>query len=69
MPGKFNPRDIKVSLLLTLMVALGPLATDLYLPSLPSLTDTFVTTVSRVQATMSVFIGGFACATVIYGPL
>ena len=64
-----NPKDIKVSLLLTLMVALGPLSTDLYLPSLPSLTETLSTTVSRVQATMSVFIAGFACATVIYGPL
>lgn len=69
MTPKNNPKDIKVTLLLTLMVALGPLSTDLYLPSLPSLTATFDTTISRVQATMSVFIGGFACATVIYGPL
>lgn len=69
MAVEFNPKDIKVSVLLTLMVALGPLSTDLYLPSLPSLTETLSTTVSRVQATMSVFIAGFACATVIYGPL
>lgn len=69
MRANIDPRDIKVTLLLTLMVALGPLSTDLYLPSLPSLTETFTTTVSRVQATMSVFIAGFACATVIYGPL
>jgi len=51
------------------MVALGPLSTDLYLPSLPSLTETLSTSVSRVQATMSAFIAGFAVATVIYGPL
>lgn len=69
MRANIDPRDIKVTLLLTLMVALGPLSTDLYLPSLPSLTDTLSTTVSQVQATMSVFIAGFACATVIYGPL
>lgn len=69
MTTKINPKDIRVTLLLTLMVALGPLSTDLYLPSLPSLTETLQTTVSQVQATMSVFIGGFACATVIYGPL
>lgn len=69
MKANIDPRDIKVTLLLTLMVALGPLSTDLYLPSLPSLTETLSTTVSRVQATMSVFIAGFACATVIYGPL
>lgn len=69
MRANVDPRDIKVTLLLTLMVALGPLSTDLYLPSLPSLTETFSTSVSRVQATMSVFIAGFACATVIYGPL
>ncbi len=66
---KPDPRDIKVTVLLTLMVALGPLSTDLYLPSLPSLTTTFSTSVSQVQATMSVFIAGFAVATVIYGPL
>lgn len=69
MRANVDPRDIKVTLLLTLMVALGPLSTDLYLPSLPSLTETFSTSVSKVQATMSVFIAGFACATVIYGPL
>lgn len=69
MRANIDPRDIKVTLLLTLLVALGPLSTDLYLPSLPSLTETFSTTVSRVQATMSVFIAGFACATVVYGPL
>ncbi|NKB42787.1 MAG: Bcr/CflA family efflux MFS transporter [Alphaproteobacteria bacterium] len=69
MTVELNPKDIKVSVLLTLMVALGPLSTDLYLPSLPSLTETLSTTVSRVQATMSVFIAGFACATIIYGPL
>lgn len=51
------------------MVALGPLSTDLYLPSLPSLTSVFNTSVSRVQATLSVFIAGFAVATLIYGPV
>ncbi len=66
---KPDPRDIKVTVLLTLLVALGPLSTDLYLPSLPSLTSSFQTSVSQVQATMSVFIAGFAIATVIYGPL
>lgn len=69
MTVQINPKDIRVTLLLTLMVALGPLSTDLYLPSLPSLTEIFATSVSQVQATMSVFIDGFACATVIYGPL
>lgn len=67
--NKPDPRDIKVTVLLTLMVALGPLSTDLYLPSLPSLTETFSTSVSQVQATMSVFIAGFAVSTVLYGPL
>lgn len=69
MTEKSNPRSLKVTCLLTLMVAVGPLSTDLYLPSLPSLTTYFATSVSRVQATMSVFIAGFAVATVIYGPL
>ena len=69
MTRDFNPKSLKVTVLLTLMVALGPLSTDLYLPSLPSLTTFFDTTVSQVQATLSVFIAGFAVATMIYGPL
>lgn len=58
-----------LALLLTTLVALGPLSTDLYLPALPGLTQTFDTDVAQVQLTLSVFLAGFAVAQPFYGPL
>lgn len=58
-----------VALVLTALVAYGPLSTDLYLPSLPAMTEAFGTGVSSVQLTLSVFMWGFAVAQLIYGPL
>lgn len=58
-----------LALLLTTLVALGPLSTDLYLPSLPTLAQFFSTDVARVQLTLSVFLAGFAAAQLVYGPL
>jgi DHA1 family bicyclomycin/chloramphenicol resistance-like MFS transporter len=55
--------------LLTTLVALGPLSTDLYVPSLPTLIDVFRTDAARVQLTLSVFLGGFAVAQLAYGAL
>lgn len=58
-----------LAILLTTLVALGPLSTDLYLPALPTLTQIFATDVARVQLTLSVFLAGFAVAQLFYGPL
>lgn len=55
--------------LLTTLVALGPLSTDLYIPSLPTLVSVFRTDASRVQLTLSVFLAGFAVAQLAYGAL
>ncbi len=51
------------------MVIVGPVSIDIFLPSLPDMTRVFATDVSHVQMTMSVFIGGFALAQLILGPL
>ena len=64
-----NPKTPVVSVLLTLAVALGPMSTDFYLPSLPSLVDYFATDVAQVQLTLSVFLTGFAVGQLFYGPL
>jgi DHA1 family bicyclomycin/chloramphenicol resistance-like MFS transporter len=55
--------------LLTTLVALGPLSTDLYLPALPTLARVFATDAAGVQLTLSVFLAGFACGQIFYGPL
>lgn len=55
--------------IITSMVSLGPLATDMYLPALPALTDELSSSVREVQLTLSVFLVGFALAQLIYGPM
>jgi DHA1 family bicyclomycin/chloramphenicol resistance-like MFS transporter len=55
--------------LLTTLVALGPLSTDLYLPALPTLARVFASDAAGVQLTLSVFLAGFACGQIFYGPL
>ncbi|MBB4287550.1 multidrug effflux MFS transporter [Roseospira goensis] len=58
-----------MAVLLTALVAFGPVSTDLYLPSVPAMVDAFDTTVSRAQLTLSVFMAGFAVGMLLYGPL
>ena len=55
--------------LLTLLVAFGPLSTDLYLPSLPSIAAYFATGAAEAQLTLSVFLLGFAGGMLVWGPL
>ena len=64
-----QPESRTVAVLLTCLVAVGPISTDLYLPSLPSLVGVFHTDVAKVQLTLSVFLLGFALSQLIYGPL
>lgn len=64
-----NPTSLACTLAIALLVALGPLATDMYLPALPGLTREFATGSGQVQLTLSLFLAGFALAQIIYGPL
>src|SRR5512147_3311062 len=61
--------SVPVIVLLTVLVALGPISTDLYLPSLPSLMGYFSASEADVQLTLSVFLVGLAASQLIYGPL
>src|SRR3546814_19644451 len=51
------------------MVALGPIASGLDLPALPSIGATFATDNGTVQLTLSVFLADFAVSQLVYGPL
>lgn len=64
-----DPESLTVAMLLTALVAFGPISTDLYLPSLPALRGVFQTDVANVQLTLSVFLVAFAAGQLIYGPL
>ena len=64
-----SPRpSLRVAMLLTTLVALGPLSTDLYLPALPALAQVFASDAAHAQLTLSVFLAGFACGQLFYGP-
>lgn len=66
---RLAPDGFSFRALLTLLVAFGPLSTDLYLPSLPSIATHFAVGAAEAQLTLSVFLLGFAGGTLIWGPL
>ncbi|MFZ5541698.1 MAG: MFS transporter, partial [Pseudomonadota bacterium] len=48
---------------------LQPLATDLYLPTLPGIAAYFDTTVATVQWTLSIFVAAFGAWQLVAGPV
>lgn len=54
---------------LLLLISLGYIATDIYLPSLPSLTTYFHTTDNEVQLTIFSYLLSFSLTPLIFGPL
>lgn len=51
------------------LVAIGPLSTDLYLPSLPAIGRALEADVAATQLTLSVYMAAFALVQIVYGPL
>jgi DHA1 family bicyclomycin/chloramphenicol resistance-like MFS transporter len=56
-------------LFLTLLAALGMLATNMYLASLPTLGRELAATPAQVQLTLTVFLASFAIGQLVIGPL
>ena len=55
--------------LLGALVAFGPLSIDLYLPALPAIAEGLAATPEAVQASITVFLAGFAVGMLFYGPI
>ncbi|BBK38810.1 Bcr/CflA family drug resistance efflux transporter [Allostella sp. ATCC 35155] len=68
-PEAASPPGRWLVVLVTALVALGPVSTDLYLPSLPALTRDLGSDVASAQLTLSLFLVAFACCQLVYGPL
>lgn len=66
---KLRPNTFAMTAVLALMTSLGPLSTDLYLPSLPAIALALDATTSRTQLTLSAFLAGFAVGQIFYGSL
>ncbi|MEO0318895.1 MAG: hypothetical protein RL404_2572 [Pseudomonadota bacterium] len=58
-----------ILVLVTAMLMMQPLSTDLYLASLPSLATVFNVPVSTVQLTLTLFVISFGSAQLLVGPL
>ncbi|WP_323118427.1 Bcr/CflA family multidrug efflux MFS transporter [Burkholderia alba] len=61
--------DGRLILLLGALAACGPIATDMYLPSLPSIADGFGVSAAAAQRTLTSFMAGFSIGMLLYGPL
>ena len=55
-------------ILLGSMTAFGPMAIDMYLPSLPTIGASLHATAAQTQATMGAFLAGMAIGQFFYGP-
>nr|WP_237562126.1 multidrug effflux MFS transporter [Halomonas icarae] len=54
---------------LAALTALGPLATDMYLPAMPAMAEALNTGPDQVQLTLSLYMAGFALAQLFCGPI
>ena len=54
---------------LTTISAIGPLATDMYIPAFPQVTADFGTSAARLQLTLTAFFMGAAGGQIVAGPL
>lgn len=59
----------RLTLVLGAVMALGPLALDMYLPALPALGEEFAASAARVQHTVSAYLLGMAVGQLAFGPL
>jgi DHA1 family bicyclomycin/chloramphenicol resistance-like MFS transporter len=64
-----RPGTFALTTLLAAMTAIGPLTTDMYLPSLPDIAERLGATTAQVQLTISSYLIGFAVGQIVYGPV
>ena len=72
-PSAYNSRPIpNLALLIPMLaaiVAITPLAIDMYLPAMSTLALNFQTDVTTVQQSLSIYLAGYALGMLCFGPL
>jgi DHA1 family bicyclomycin/chloramphenicol resistance-like MFS transporter len=63
-----RPDTLALTTLLAMLTALGPLTTDMYLPSMPDIARALHAPIADVQLTFSSYLIGFAFGQILYGP-
>ncbi|MCW8833436.1 MAG: multidrug effflux MFS transporter [Colwellia sp.] len=72
MMNRENSTQVSLKLLLPLLasiIALSPLAIDMYLPAMPILAEDLGTQMPMVQNTLSIYLFGYALGLVLFGPM
>lgn len=64
-----RPGTFALTVLLAALTGIGPLTTDMYLPSLPSIAKELNAPVAQVGLTISAYLIGFAVGQIVYGPV
>ena len=64
-----RPGTFALTALLAALSAIGPLTTDMYLPSLPDIARQLDASTAQVQLTISAYLIGFAVGQIFYGPI
>jgi DHA1 family bicyclomycin/chloramphenicol resistance-like MFS transporter len=64
-----RPGTFALTALLAALSAVGPLTTDMYLPSLPDIVRLLGATTAQGQLTISAYLIGFAVGQIVYGPV
>jgi MFS transporter, DHA1 family, multidrug resistance protein len=68
-PILLRPGTFALTVLLAALSAIGPLTTDMYLPSLPDIARLLGASTAQTQLTISSYLVGFAVGQIFYGPL
>ena len=68
-PEKSRQIPGRLLLVLALLSAVAPFATDLYLSAFPTMTADLGTTATSVQLTLTAFLTGIALGQLVFGPL
>jgi len=68
------PKDITISLkyllpLLAAILAVSPLAVDMYLPAMPVIATDLSTDISMIQNSLSIYLLGYALGLILFGPM
>ena len=58
-----------IVLVLSLLLGLQPVTTDLYLPALPALTQGFGAPMSQAQLTLTALLLAFGMSQMVWGPV
>ena len=72
-PSQVEPisgfRYFELLIILGTLQAIAPVSIDMYLAAMPAMETYFQTNAAAVQATMVMFLGGFALGQLLWGPL